>query len=47
MHRRSFIRLGLAGVTTGIIAPRIVLAGSIGKKIPSRSEEHTSELQSH
>lgn len=33
MDRRSFIRIGMAGAATGIIAPKIVLAGSMGKKI--------------
>jgi len=33
MDRRSFIRIGMAGVATGIIAPKIVLAGSMGQKI--------------
>jgi superoxide reductase len=35
MDRRSFIRIGVAGAATGIIAPEIVLAGSLGKKISS------------
>lgn len=33
MNRRSFIRIGVAGATTGIIAPQMVLAGSLGKKM--------------
>jgi len=33
MDRRSFIRIGMAGATAGIIAPNTVLAGSMGKKI--------------
>ena len=33
MDRRSFIRIGMAGAATGIIAPKIVLAGSLGNKI--------------
>ena len=33
MDRRSFIRIGMAGVATGIIAPKIVLAGAMGEKI--------------
>ena len=37
MDRRSFIRIGVAGAATGIIAPEIVLAGSMGKKISSNS----------
>jgi len=35
MDRRSFIRIGVAGAATGIIAPEIVLAGSMGKKMSS------------
>lgn len=35
MNRRSFIRIGMAGAATGIIAPEIVLAGSMGQKINS------------
>lgn len=35
MDRRSFIRIGMAGAATGIIAPQIVLAGSMGNKISS------------
>lgn len=35
MDRRVFIRLGFAGAATGIIAPKIVLASSIGDKINS------------
>ena len=31
MDRRSFIRISLAGASTGIIAPQMVLAGSMGK----------------
>ncbi|HHJ35744.1 MAG TPA: hypothetical protein ENJ87_08250 [Gammaproteobacteria bacterium] len=33
MNRRSFIRIGVAGVSTGIIAPEIVLASTMGKEI--------------
>jgi len=33
MDRRVFIRLGMVGAATGIIAPKIVLAGSLGEKI--------------
>lgn len=33
MDRRSFIRIGMAGAATGIIAPEIVLAGPMGSKI--------------
>jgi superoxide reductase len=33
MDRRSFIRIGMAGAATGIIAPNIVLAGSLNNKI--------------
>ena len=35
MQRRSFIRIALAGAATGIIAPEIVLASPMGKKISS------------
>ena len=37
MDRRSFIRIGMAGAATGIIAPKIVLAGSMGNKISNNS----------
>ena len=37
MDRRSFIRIGMAGVATGVIAPNIVLAGSLGEKISRNS----------
>lgn len=37
MDRRSFIRIGMAGAATGIIAPEIVLAGSMGSKISRNS----------
>ena len=33
MNRRSFIRIGVVGAATGIIAPATVLAGSAGEKI--------------
>ena len=33
MDRRSFIRISMAGAATGIIAPKIVLAGSLSQKI--------------
>lgn len=33
MDRRVFIRLGMVGAATGIIAPKIVLAGPLGEKI--------------
>ncbi len=33
MHRRSFIRIAVAGAATGIIAPEFVLAGTMGSKI--------------
>jgi superoxide reductase len=33
MNRRSLIRIGMVGIATGIIAPKIVLAGSLGGKI--------------
>ncbi len=33
MNRRSFIRIGVVGAATGIIAPATVLAGSAGNKI--------------
>lgn len=35
MDRRSFIRLGMAGAATGIIAPRALLATPMGDKIGS------------
>jgi len=35
MDRRVFIRLGMVGAATGIIAPKIVLAGSLGEQINS------------
>ncbi|HAJ92065.1 MAG TPA: hypothetical protein DCO71_05535 [Gammaproteobacteria bacterium] len=37
MDRRSFIRISSAGAATGIIAPQIVLAGSLGKKISNNA----------
>ena len=37
MDRRSFIRIGMAGATAGVIAPQIVLAGSMGNKISNNS----------
>ena len=37
MDRRSFIRIGMAGAATSIIAPKIVLAGSLGNKISSNN----------
>ncbi|MDH5445069.1 MAG: desulfoferrodoxin family protein [Gammaproteobacteria bacterium] len=37
MDRRSFIRIGVAGAATGIIAPKIVLAGSLGDKISNNN----------
>jgi len=37
MDRRSFIRIGMAGVATGIIAPKIILASEAGGKINSNS----------
>ena len=37
MDRRSFIRIGAAGAATGIIAPQMVLAGALGRKISSNS----------
>lgn len=37
MDRRSFIRIGLAGATTGIIAPQFVLASPLSKKISSNN----------
>lgn len=33
MDRRSFIRIGMVGAATGIIAPEIILASSAGSKI--------------
>jgi len=36
MDRRSFIRIGMAGAASGIIAPKIVLA-AMGNKISSNS----------
>lgn len=35
MDRRAFIRLSMAGAATGIIAPKLVLAGPLGEKISS------------
>ena len=35
MDRRSFIRIGIVGAATGIIAPQSVLAGSLSQKINS------------
>jgi len=35
MDRRSFIRISMAGAATGIIAPKIVLASALSKKISS------------
>ncbi len=37
MDRRSFIRIGMAGAATGIIAPKIVLAGAMGQKVSQNS----------
>ena len=37
MDRRSFIRIGMAGTAAGIIAPKIVLAGSLNNKISSNA----------
>ncbi len=37
MDRRSFIRIGMVGTTASIIAPNIVLAGSLSKKISSHN----------
>jgi len=37
MDRRSFIRIGMVGAATSIIAPKIVLAGSLGNKISSNN----------
>ncbi|MDH5180405.1 MAG: desulfoferrodoxin family protein [Gammaproteobacteria bacterium] len=37
MDRRSFIRIGMAGAVSGIIAPKIVLAGVLGEKINNNS----------
>ena len=37
MDRRSFIRISMAGAATGIIAPKLVLAGSLNNKISSNS----------
>jgi len=37
MDRRSFIRISMAGAATGIIAPKIVLAGVLNNKISSNS----------
>ena len=33
MDRRSFIRIGVVGAATGIIAPEIVLAGPLSEKL--------------
>ena len=35
MDRRSFLRISMAGATTGIIAPQLVLASPLSKKISS------------
>jgi len=37
MKRRSFIRIGMAGAATGIIAPAGVLASSVGQKISNNN----------
>ena len=37
MNRRSFIRIGIAGAATSIIAPEIILAGPLGEKINKTS----------
>ena len=37
MDRRVFIRLGVVGAATGIIAPKIVLAGSLGEKLKNNT----------
>jgi len=37
MDRRSFIRIGMVGAATSIIAPKIVLAGSLGNKISNNN----------
>lgn len=37
MDRRSFIRISMAGAATSIIAPKLVLAGSLNNKISSNS----------
>lgn len=36
MHRRSFIRIAMAGAATGIVASESVLAGTLGSKISTR-----------
>lgn len=33
MDRRSFIRISCVGASAGIIAPKLVLAGTLGKKV--------------
>lgn len=37
MDRRSFIRISMAGAATSIIAPKIVLAGTLNNKISSNN----------
>jgi len=37
MDRRSFIRLSMAGTASGIIAPKLVLAGSLSSKLSSHN----------
>lgn len=37
MDRRSFIRISMAGAATGIIAPKIVLAGALNNKISNNN----------
>jgi len=37
MDRRSFIRISMAGAATSIIAPKLVLAGTLNNKISSNS----------
>ena len=37
MDRRSFIRISMAGAATGIIAPKVVLAGALNNKISSNN----------
>lgn len=44
MDRRVFIRLGMVGAATGIIAPKIVLAGPLGDKISSNANKMAGGL---
>lgn len=44
MDRRLFIRLGMAGAATGIIAPKIVLAGPLGDRINNSASKMAGGL---